>query len=173
MTTRINLEGAGDSTRRSLLERRRRGTTAGQRRHQAEELARQAGRAARHGVRQPGRLIVILLAAFLIGGLVASLVIVTTMPPDVSRNQIAFLLASGCAVWGLVGLAVILIQHKAPARQATIVAYDALRQGLLIAGCLELNLATRMIDLWSPVTGVLLVAVFALFEVVTLGRRPA
>jgi hypothetical protein len=106
-------------------------------------------------------------------GAIATAIIVATQPPEVGRNQIAFLVASGAAVWGLVGLAVVVIRRKTPARQADLVAYDALRQGLLIAGCLELNLATRMLDLWTPLVGGLFVAVFALFEIVTLGRRPA
>jgi hypothetical protein len=161
-----------DGARRQRAERQHLRQAAVQRRHQAEQLARQAGKRVRLGSLKPGRPIVYLLGLFLVVGAVASAIIVTTQPPEVSRNQVAFLVASGAAVWGLVGLAVVVVRRKTPARMANLVAYDALRQGLLIAGCLELNLATRMLDLWTPLIGGLLVAVFALFEIVTLGRRP-
>jgi hypothetical protein len=143
-----------------------------QRRHHAQQLARQAQQAVHHHAGQPGRFLVYLLALFFVGGALTSIGIILTLPPEVSRNQIAFLLASGSAVWGLVGLIVVVLRRKAPARQAGLVAYDALRQGLLVAGCLELNLSTRVLGLWTPLIGLLLVAVFALFEIVTLGRRP-
>jgi hypothetical protein len=142
------------------------------RRRQVQELVRQAQDAARAGRWRPGRPAVYLFALFLAAGLVAGLDILLTLPPADSHNQIAFLLASGFAVWGLVGLTVIVSRRRAPSRQAGLVAYDAFRQGLLVAGCLELNLATRILDLWTPLIGGLLVAVFALFEIVTLGRRP-
>jgi hypothetical protein len=173
VTGRFNPQDITDGARRQRAERQHLRQAAAQRRRQAEELARQAGRTMRLGSWKPGRPIVYLLGTLLIVGAVASAIIVSTLPPEVSRNQLAFLLASGSAVWGLVGLAVVALRRKTPARQAGIVAYDALRQGLLIAGCLELNLATRMLDLWTPLIGGLLIAVFALFEIVTLGRRPA
>jgi hypothetical protein len=173
MTGRLGTEEAGDGARRQRAERQQQRRQAVQRRHQAQQLAQQARQAMRRHDWQPGRPLVYLLALFFVTGSVASGGIVLLLPPDSSRNQIAFLLASGCAVWGLVGLLVIVSRRKTPSRQAGIVAYDALRQGLLIAGCLELNLATRMLGLWTPLIGLLLVAVFALFEVVTLGRRPA
>jgi hypothetical protein len=173
VTGRFGSRDVTDGARRQHAERQRLRQAAAQRRHQAEQLARQAGKRVRLGSLTPGRPIVYLLGLFLVVGAIATAIIVTTQPPEVGRNQIAFLVASGAAVWGLVGLAVVVIRRKTPARQADLVAYDALRQGLLIAGCLELNLATRMLDLWTPLVGGLFVAVFALFEIVTLGRRPA
>lgn len=113
-----------------------------------------------------------LLLAFAAGGLVAAADIVLVLPPESGPDELAFLIASGVAVWGIVGIIVYLSRRGQAARQAGLLAYDAVRQGLLVAGCLELNLATRMVDLWSPLVGGLLVAVFAVFEVVTLGRRP-
>lgn len=162
----------GDGTRRQWAARQKQRRIAIQRRHQAQQLARQAQQAVHRHAGQPGRLLVYLLALFFVVGALASMGIVLRLPPEVSRNQIAFLLASGCAVWGLVGLTVVVLRRNAPTRQAGLVAYDALRQGLLIAGCLELNLSTRMLGLWTPLIGLLFVAVFALFEIVTLGRRP-
>lgn len=113
-----------------------------------------------------------LLLAFAAAGLVATADIVLVLPPASGPDELAFLIASGVAVWGTVGIIVYLSRHGQAARQAGLLAYDAVRQGLLVAGCLELNLATRMVDLWTPLVGGLFVAVFALFEVVTLGRRP-
>jgi|GEM_PF-2914345 hypothetical protein len=173
MTERFGTEEAGDGARRQRSERQEQRRQAVQRRHQAQHLAQEAQQRVRRLGWQPGRPFVYLLALFFLTGSAGSAGIVLLLPPDGSRNQIAFLLASGSAVWGLVGLIVMITRRKAPARQGGFVAYDAMRQGLLIAGCLELNLATRMLGLWTPLIGILLVAVFALFEVVTLGRRPA
>lgn len=143
------------------------------RRRQAEQLAQQAQAAARAGrFGRPHPMVYALLGGAVLG-LLATVTVILTRPPDVGRDQLAFLIASGIAVWGLVGLTVVASRRGTPARQAGLVAYDAVRQGLLVAGCLELNLATRMLDLWTPLVGGLLVAVFALFEVVTLGRHPA
>ena len=170
---RFGTAGASDGARRLGLARQEQRRQAAQRRHQAQQLAQEAQQSARRQGRQPGRPLAYLLALFFVIGSAASAGIVLFLPPEDSRNQIAFLLASGSSVWGLVGLIVIVTRRKTPARQGGLVAYDAFRQGLLIAGCLELNLATRMLALWTPLIGTLLVAVFALFEVVTLGRRPA
>ena len=163
-----------------LAERRRRGQPAQEarrlallRRQQAAQMVQQAqaaARAARFG--RPHPLVAVLLG-FALLGMLATLLIVLTRPPEDGRNQLAFRIASGVAVWGLVGLAVVASRRATPARQFGLVAYDALRQGLLVAGCLELNLATRMLDLWTPLVGGLLLAVFALFEVITQSRRPA
>lgn len=172
MSERRDPATPGDGARRQWAGRQQRRRLAVQRRHQAQQLARQAQHAIHRHARQPGRPLVYLLAVFFVVGALSSVGIVLALPPEASGNQIAFLLASGCAIWGLVGLAVIAIRRKAPARQAGLVAYDALRQGLLIAGCLELNLSTRMLGLWTPLIGLLLVAVFGLFEIVTIGRRP-
>jgi hypothetical protein len=170
MSGRVDTASSGDGARRQWPARQRR-RMAVQRRHQAQQLARQAQQAVHRHAGQPGRFLVYLLALFVVVGILTSIGIVLTLPPEVSRNQIAFLLASGSAVWGLVGLTVVVLRRKAPARQAGLVAYDGFRQGLLVAGCLELNLSTRMLGLWTPLIGLLLVAVFALFEIVTLGRR--
>jgi len=172
MSERGNSVTSSAGTRQPWPARQQQRRIANRRRHQAQQLARQAQQAVHRHAGQPGRILVYLLALFLIAGAIGTAGIVLALPPEVSRNQIAFLLASGSAVWGLVGLTVVILRRKAPARQAGLVAYDALRQGLLIAGCLELNLSTRMLGLWTPLIGLLLVAVFALFEIVTLGRRP-
>lgn len=161
---------SGAASRRGPLGKVRR--TAFARRHQVEDLVQRAQDAARSDRWRPARPAVYLFALFLIVGLAVGLDIILTLPPTASRNQIAFLFASGFAVWGLVGLIVIISRRRTPDRQAGLVAYDAFRQGLLVAGCLELNLATRILDLWTPLIGGLLIAVFALFEIVTLGRRP-
>ena len=143
------------------------------RRRQAEAMVRQAQAAARAARFRRPPFAVLLLGLFLLAGLIGALCIVLVLSPDDARNRFAFLLASGLAVWGAVGLVVFVSRRHLPARQLDTVAYDAVRQGLLVAGCLELNLATRMLDLWTPLIGGLLVAVFAVFEIVTLGRRPA
>ena len=143
------------------------------RRRQAEAMVRQARAAARVDRFRRPPFAVLVLGLFLLAGFVAALAIALVLSPDETRNRFAFLLASGLAVWGAVGLVVFATRRHLPARQLDTVAYDAVRQGLLVAGCLELNLATRMLDLWSPLIGGLLVAVFAVFEIVTLGRRPA
>jgi hypothetical protein len=42
---------------------------------------------------------------------------------------------------------------------------------LLAAACIELNLATRMLDLWTPMLSIVLVIVFTGFEVITVAKR--
>lgn len=152
---------------------RRRGRLSLLRQHQAEHMAREAQASARSAGRRRPPPAALLLGGGAIVGLVSSGIVVLMLTPDTTRDRLALLFATGLAVWGLVGLAVLVTRRGMPARQSGLVGYDAIRQGLLVAGCLELNLATRMLDLWTPVVCGLLVGVFAVFEVVTLGRRPA
>jgi hypothetical protein len=173
MTGRFEADPSDPAVSRRRTERTTDRRLTRQRRQQAEHLARHGRASARSDHWRSTPPVVYLLGVFFVLGTLGSVGIVAALPPEASRNQIALLLASGCAVWGLVGLTVVVTRRAAPPRQAAVIAYDALRQGLLIAGCLELNLATRLLDLWTPLIGALLVAVFALFEVVTLGRRPA
>jgi len=161
-----------DAEGRQPGERRKRRLTL-LRHRQAEQMARDVQASARsaRGRRPPPA--TLLLGGGGIVGLVSSGLVVLALTPDTTRDRLALLFTTGLAVWGLVGLAVLATRRGMPSRQSGLVAYDAIRQGLLVAGCLELNLATRMLDLWTPVVCGLLVGVFAVFEVVTLGRRPA
>lgn len=163
--------GEAGGSRRLYGQQRRR--LAGWRRRRAEQMVRTMQARTQAGRWTPRQPLVMLLVAFLAIGALVTADMLLSVPPDNGRTQLIFLLASGLAIWGLVGLVIVFTRRAVPERQFSFVAYDALRQGLLVAGCLELNLATRMLDLWTPLIGSLFVAVFAVFEVVTLGRRPA
>lgn len=141
------------------------------RRRQAELLARRAHLTSHTERTSWPPLIAFVLGLFFLIGISTSTTLVLFTSPDVPTFRLSFLLTSGLAVWGLVGLAALGMRRDAQRRHLQIAAADALRQGLLAAGCIELNLATRMLDLWTPMLGVVLIAVFVAFEIIMLARR--
>jgi hypothetical protein len=116
------------------------------------------------------------ISAFVLGllfliGITSSLTLVLFTSPEVPMFRMSFLLTSGLGIWGLVGLAALAMRRDAQRQKFALAVADSFRQGLLAAACIELNLATRMLDLWTPMLSIVLVIVFTGFEVITVAKR--
>ncbi|MCL4508794.1 MAG: hypothetical protein M1296_04615 [Chloroflexi bacterium] len=113
---------------------------------------------------------VILLGLFALIGVFFTVFALASLSPDTAKHQLIFVLSSGFLIWGIVGLVIWIFHHNKPQRLHPAIAYDALRQGLLAAGFLELNLVSRLMHLWSPAMGIIIFLIFALFEALVLIR---
>ncbi|MCL5946506.1 MAG: hypothetical protein M1298_00580 [Chloroflexi bacterium] len=114
----------------------------------------------------PFPLLTLLLAIFGIAGLIGTVLTVLLLNPASPYNQTLFVVALGLLVWGGSGLAISAVHRAVPARLHAHYAYVAFRQGLEIAGFVCLNLAARLLDLWTPVVAAVVLLIFTLFEVI-------
>jgi hypothetical protein len=106
----------------------------------------------------------LLLTIFGIIGLTGTVYTALLLSPTSPYNQTFFVVALGLLMWGGSGLVIGFVHRATPARLHAHYAYVAFRQGLEIAGFVCLNLAARLLDLWTPVVAAVVLLTFTLFE---------